>query len=60
MITGAYPSGLDHNVVPGSAVRLYLLPFRHGALAIEVGDIHDTGKLAEYSDIVRHLALGSQ
>jgi hypothetical protein len=39
LIVGLAPSDLAHSVVPGLRLRLYLLGFRGGVLAIEVDDI---------------------
>ena len=59
LITGLGVSGLDHNVIPGSVTRLYLLDYLQGALAIEVVDIKDANHLASYSRLVRTLRFGT-
>jgi hypothetical protein len=39
VIAGLPPSSLSHGVIPGLVLRLYLLEFRGGVLAIEIDDI---------------------
>ncbi|MEO5661889.1 MAG: hypothetical protein ABIR39_01280 [Nocardioides sp.] len=39
LIVGLPPSQLDHSLIPGLAMRLYLLDYGGGVLAIEVDDI---------------------
>lgn len=59
MITGLGVSGLDHNVIPGSVTRLYLLNYLQGALAIEIVDIKDAHHLPAYSQLVQKLRFGT-
>jgi hypothetical protein len=59
LITGLGVSGLDHNVIPGSVTRLYLLNYLQGALAIEVVDIKDAHHLPAYSQLVEKLRFGT-
>jgi hypothetical protein len=55
VMTGLNPSGLDHGVIPGLRLRLYLLSFGGGTLAIEVDDVPGGGShLAEYSALIKH------
>ena len=55
LITGLSPTGLDHNVGPGNATRLYLLDNAGVALCVEVVDIRDAHHLDRYSGIVDQL-----
>jgi hypothetical protein len=54
VIEGQAPSELEHNVMPKQVMRLYLLPYENGTLAIEVEDVSSgTGShLADYSKVV--------
>ena len=49
---GRKPSSLEHVATPGHAIRLYLLAFGDGVLAIEVGDAANGKHLDRYSKIV--------
>lgn len=53
LITGIPPSGLDHGVIPGLTIRLYLLDFSGGTLAIEVDDVSGGSHLASYSTLIQ-------
>jgi hypothetical protein len=53
LITGLDPSGLDHNLTRGVRMRLYLLDFRGGSLAIEVDDLPGGADLAAYDVVVQ-------
>lgn len=56
VMMGRDPSGLDHGLIPGLRMRLYLLAYGGGALAIEVDDVRGGGThLAEYSAVVRRM-----
>jgi hypothetical protein len=57
LMAGRIPSGLDHNLIPGQATRLYLLAFDAGVLAIEVVDIKDAGHLDSYSQVVQDFSF---
>jgi hypothetical protein len=59
LMTGLGITGLDHNLVPGQATRLYLLAYQQGALAIEVVDIKDAAHLRSYSRLVQKLRFGT-
>lgn len=39
LFSGVTPSSLDHGVIPGMTMRLFLLAYRGGVLAIELDDI---------------------
>jgi hypothetical protein len=53
ILEGRPPSGLEHNVIPAQTMRLYLLEYRDGSLAIEVNDVATAGShLGGYSDVV--------
>lgn len=55
LITGLPPSGLDHGMNPGQAMRLYLLDYGAGTLAIEVTDMSGGKHLAGYVPVVSAL-----
>jgi hypothetical protein len=53
VIEGQPPTQVEHNVIPKQVMRLYLLPYDKGTLAIEVEDVSSGGShLAAYSKIV--------
>jgi hypothetical protein len=52
LITGVGTSSLDHSLIAGLAIRLYLLKGPLGTLAIEIVDVQDAGHLDAYSKIV--------
>jgi hypothetical protein len=56
---GRKPSSLEHVVVPGGAIRLYLLGFGEGVLAIEIGDASNGKHLDRYSKIVESFVFKS-
>ena len=56
LIVGISPSSLDHGVIPGLTIRLYLLDFDGTALAIEVDDVN-AANLDEYSAVVEQFSL---
>ena len=59
LITGVgLASGLDHNIGPGRATRLYLLGNAVGTLAIEVVDVSGGGHLNSYSSVVETMEFG--
>ncbi len=61
VMMGVTPSGLDHGVIPGLRMRLYLLSYGSGALAIEVDDVRGGGThLPEYSAVVRRFRFASK
>jgi hypothetical protein len=51
VIAGLVPNDLDHPMVPGLAMRLYLFTAHSGTLAIELDDVRNAGHLAAYSRI---------
>lgn len=51
-IIGVGQTSLNHSLVPGLAIRLYLLEFNAGALAIEVDDVSGGSHLAGYDATV--------
>jgi hypothetical protein len=59
LITGVRPSGLDHGLIPGLVIRLYLLKGPLGTLAVELDDVQDAGHLDAYSKIVEGLRFKS-
>jgi hypothetical protein len=60
LIIGLKPSGLEHGVVPGLTMRLYLLSRGAGTLAIELDDVQGDGHhLDAYSSVVGHFRFGS-
>lgn len=58
LILGVPPSSLDHAIVSGLTMRLYLLAHNGGTLAIEVDDVKNGRNLAEYSELIRHFDFG--
>ena len=59
LIGGVPPSGLDHPIVPGLTMRLYLLQRADTTLAVEIEDFADGAHLDSYSKIVHKLMFGS-
>ncbi len=60
LFTGLPPSSLDHGTIPRMTMRLYLLAYGGGVLAIEVDDIDDApGDLDTMSDVVRDFEFTS-
>ncbi len=55
LIIGVGQTGLNHSMVPGLAIRLYLLSFGEGTLAIEVDDVSGGRHLAAYDALVEAL-----
>ncbi len=53
LILGVHPSSLDHAMVDGLTMRLYLLAYDGGSLAIEVDDVHQGRNLEDYSELIR-------
>lgn len=62
LIVGLPPSELVHALIPGLAMRLYLLDYRGGVLAIEVDDIlTDHGRdMAALDRVVRSMRFASK
>jgi len=58
LILGVTPSSLDHAIVNGLTMRLYLLAHNGGTLAIEVDDVHGGRNLAQYSELIQHFDFG--
>ena len=52
---GATPTSSDlvHGITKGTAVRLYLLAYQGGTLAIEIDDVKDAGHLDSYSKVAQ-------
>lgn len=60
LITGVPPSGLVHNMQRHLTIRLYLLRYRAGTLAVEVDDVHKGHpNLDAYSRLLRQLKFGT-
>jgi hypothetical protein len=58
LISGVSPSHLDHGIGPRPMkMRLYLLNFNRGALAIELVDLHGGNHLRLYSSLVKHVTF---
>ena len=58
-ISGLTPSSLEHGLIPGLTIRLYLLR-RSGTLAIEVDDVRGGGNhLDDYSSVVKRMRFRS-
>lgn len=58
LFSGVTPSSLDHGVIFGLAMRLYLLTYADGILAVEVDDIASApGTLDDYAAVVEGLAF---
>jgi hypothetical protein len=61
VMMGLAPSGLDHGMIPGLRMRLYLLSYGGGALAIEVDDVRGGGAhIGEYSAVVKRFRFASE
>jgi hypothetical protein len=58
LIDGVPPSDFEHGLGPGLTIRLYLLAFGGGSLAIEVDDV-GASDLASYSKIVEKFRFGT-
>lgn len=52
LFIGRPPSQLEHAMITGLTMRLYLLAYGDGTLVIEVDDLAGGANLAEYSEIV--------
>jgi hypothetical protein len=52
LFIGRPPSELEHAMIPGLTMRLYLLAYGDGTLAIEVDDLEGGANLEAYSEIV--------
>jgi hypothetical protein len=60
LFSGVPPSSLDHGVIIGMTMRLYLLSHHGQVLAVEVDDLDRApGKLADYSAVVERLRFGT-
>lgn len=59
LFIGEPPSELEHAMIPGLTMRLYLLAYGDGTLAIEVDDLEGGANLAEYSAIVDAIRFAS-
>jgi hypothetical protein len=56
LFSGVPPSSLDHGVIPRMTMRLYLLSYQRGILAIELDDIHEApGNLASLSAVAERI-----
>jgi hypothetical protein len=58
LILGIPPSSLDHAIVDGLTMRLYLLAYDGGSLAIEVDDLHRGRNLTGYSELIERFTFG--
>ena len=52
LIRGLAPSDFDHSMIPGLAIRQYLLDDAGAVLGIEVDDVTGGSHLDQYSDVV--------
>jgi hypothetical protein len=59
LMGGVAPSELDHSVIAGLTLRLYLLERGDSTLAIEIGDFTDESNLDEYTEIVEQFEFGT-
>lgn len=60
LFTGVPPSSLDHGVIRGMTMRLYLLTLHHQVLCIELDDIDKApSNLVALSRVVRRLWFGT-
>ncbi len=60
LFSGVPPSSLDHAVIPGMTMRLYLLAFGGKVLGIELDDIDSApGDLAQLSSVATSLKFAS-
>lgn len=60
LIVGVPPSDLAHTMVPHLTIRLYLLRYHGGTLAIEVDDVHKGHPhLGGYSRLLRQVKFGT-
>ena len=63
LIAGVPPSGLEHGVIPGLVMRLYLLanhdPITGGTVAIEIDDVSGGGHLDRYTSVVKDFRFKS-
>ena len=57
LMSGRKPSSFEHGLSPGTAMRIYLLSYRDGLLAIEVTDARDMHHLDQYSSVVEGFAF---
>ena len=55
LIVGVPPSGLTHGLIPGLALRLYLLRHDNITLAIEVDDVSGGTHLTNYAAVVKQI-----
>jgi hypothetical protein len=59
LFSGVPPSSLDHGVIAGMTMRLYLLSYHGQVLAVEIDDLDRApGTLADYSAVVERLKFG--
>lgn len=58
LIVGEAGSSLDHAVIEGLTIRLYLLASQGGSLAIEVDDVHRGRHLREFSALIENFKFG--
>lgn len=52
IIVGAGSSSLDHAIIPGLTMRLFLLAHNDKVLAIEIDDVSDGAHLDDYEAVV--------
>lgn len=57
LFMGKPPSSLEHAMIPGLTMRLYLLAYGDGTLAIEVDDLAGGANFADYSDLVDSIRI---
>ena len=60
LIVGVPPSGLVHTMIPHLTIRLYLLHYHAGTLAVEIDDVHKGHPhLGAYSRLLRQVQFGT-
>lgn len=59
LIIGVGPSSLEHGMFPGLTIRLYLLDYAGGALAIEIDDVSGGSHLDAYSELINTFQFAS-
>lgn len=60
LITGRFPSSLDHTINPRPfKMRLYLLSHKGETLAIEVDDLRGGRHLKVYTALIKHIRFGT-
>jgi hypothetical protein len=60
VMLGQSPSDFEHGVIAGLTMRLYLLAYKRGTLAIELDDLTGGKHLPAYSDVVGTFQFAGQ